>query len=237
MEDWGEWQPPCISTGIEPSNINFGLRQTKQRMEREERNKSQSLNIAESLPVQSKEVIKKKVSFPGGYIEEEDTEEGERAIIPSKYKEAKEPNIIKEPEAKPVQQPILEVIKEKTPVKKQESEIFLSKLTHKDSAPRKSLIKEEDGDLIIEKVMKKVLDQKIHLTMEEILTISPSFTDQLKFLSEKEKYLMSMQSINNQEQLVTPEEVIIDKKMHYACQPVTQNQSTSMTAKYHKPMV
>ncbi|MBW0562039.1 hypothetical protein O181_101754 [Austropuccinia psidii MF-1] len=47
MEDWGEWQPPCISTGIEPSNINFGLRQTKQRMEREERNKSQSLNIPE----------------------------------------------------------------------------------------------------------------------------------------------------------------------------------------------
>ncbi|MBW0552585.1 hypothetical protein O181_092300 [Austropuccinia psidii MF-1] len=213
MEDWGEWQPPCISTGIEPSNINFGLRQTKQRMEREERNKSQSLNIPEKLPVQSKEVIKKKVSFPGGYIEEEDTEEGERVIIPSKYKEAKEPNIIKEPESKPVQQPILEVIKEKTPVKKQESEKLFSKLTHKDSAPRKLLIKEEDGESIIEKVMKKFLDQKIHLTLEGILTISPSFTDQLKFLSEKgKKYLMSMKSINNQEQLVTPEEVIIDKK-------------------------
>ncbi|MBW0563426.1 hypothetical protein O181_103141 [Austropuccinia psidii MF-1] len=187
MEDWGEWQPPCISTGIEPLNINFGLRQTKQRMEREERNKSQSLNIPEKLPVQSKEVIKKKVSFPGGYIEEEDTEEGERVIIPSKYKEPKDPNIIKEQESKPVQHPILEGIKEKSPVKKQESEKLLSKLAHKDSTPRKSVIKEEDEDSIIEKVMKKGLDQKIHLTLEEILTISPSFTDQLKFLSEKEK--------------------------------------------------
>ncbi|MBW0498965.1 hypothetical protein O181_038680 [Austropuccinia psidii MF-1] len=66
--------------------------------------------------------------------------------------------------------------------------------------------------------MKKVSDQKFNLPLEEILTISPSFTDQLRFLSEKEKnYLTSMESINKQEPLVTPEDVIIDEQMHYAC--------------------
>ncbi|MBW0522258.1 hypothetical protein O181_061973 [Austropuccinia psidii MF-1] len=142
MEDFSEWQPPFISTGIDSIEINFGLIQTKKRMERGERNKSQSQNIPEKLPVQFKEVIKKKVSVPGGYIEEENTDEGERVVIPPKNKEPKEPNIIKEPEPKLVQQPIIEFIKEKTPVKKQEPEKLFQKPTHKDPKPIKSVIRE-----------------------------------------------------------------------------------------------
>ncbi|MBW0552364.1 hypothetical protein O181_092079 [Austropuccinia psidii MF-1] len=65
--------------------------------------------------------------------------------------------------------------------------------------------------------MKKVMDQKINLTLEEIVSISPKFMQELKFLSDKErKYLMSLKSINSQEQTTT-QEIIIQDKMHYSC--------------------
>ncbi|MBW0568457.1 hypothetical protein O181_108172, partial [Austropuccinia psidii MF-1] len=65
--------------------------------------------------------------------------------------------------------------------------------------------------------MKKVMDQKINLTLEEIVTILPKFMQELKFLSEKgRKYLMSLQSINSQEQTTT-QELIIQDKMHSSC--------------------
>ncbi|MBW0555718.1 hypothetical protein O181_095433 [Austropuccinia psidii MF-1] len=61
------------------------------------------------------------------------------------------------------------------------------------------------------------MDQKINLTLEEIVTISPNFMQELKFLSNKErKYLMSLKSINSQEQTTT-QEIIIKDKMHYSC--------------------
>ncbi|MBW0557387.1 hypothetical protein O181_097102 [Austropuccinia psidii MF-1] len=61
------------------------------------------------------------------------------------------------------------------------------------------------------------MDQKIDLNLEEILTISPDFMQELKFFSEKErKYLISIKSINSQEKTAT-QEIIIRDKMHYSC--------------------
>ncbi|MBW0521943.1 hypothetical protein O181_061658 [Austropuccinia psidii MF-1] len=60
------------------------------------------------------------------------------------------------------------------------------------------------------------MDQKINLTLEEIVTISPKFMQELKFLPDKErKYLMSLKSINSQEQTTT-QEITIKDKMHYS---------------------
>ncbi|MBW0560258.1 hypothetical protein O181_099973 [Austropuccinia psidii MF-1] len=75
---------------------------------------------------------------------------------------------------------------------------------------------------IVEKVINKVLDQKINLTLEEIFTISPRFMNELKFLSDREKkYLMSLKSINNEERVEDQEgnqqDIIIEERMHYAC--------------------
>ncbi|MBW0491881.1 hypothetical protein O181_031596 [Austropuccinia psidii MF-1] len=75
---------------------------------------------------------------------------------------------------------------------------------------------------IVEKVINKVLDQKINLTLEEIFTISPTFMNELKFLSDREKkYLMSLKSINNieivEDQEGNQKDIIIEERMHYAC--------------------
>ncbi|MBW0516754.1 hypothetical protein O181_056469 [Austropuccinia psidii MF-1] len=65
--------------------------------------------------------------------------------------------------------------------------------------------------------MEKVMDQKINLTLEEIVTISPKFMQKLKFLSDKErKYLMCLKASNSQEQPTT-QELIIQDKMNYSC--------------------
>ncbi|MBW0560095.1 hypothetical protein O181_099810 [Austropuccinia psidii MF-1] len=74
---------------------------------------------------------------------------------------------------------------------------------------------------IVEKVINKVLDQKINLTLEEIFTISPRFMNELEFLSDRENsYLMSLKAINNEERVevqeVSLQDIIIEERMHYA---------------------
>ncbi|MBW0587581.1 hypothetical protein O181_127296 [Austropuccinia psidii MF-1] len=68
VEDWSNWKPPTISSANDPFESHIGLRQTKQRMERQS---------------QSQEP-KKKAAIPGTYIEEE--KEEERVIIPKNSK-------------------------------------------------------------------------------------------------------------------------------------------------------
>ncbi|MBW0493915.1 hypothetical protein O181_033630 [Austropuccinia psidii MF-1] len=98
MDDWGNWQPPCISTGLEDSlESAYGLRNTKQRKEQEDKLKHQYQPFPSKETIQPKETIIKKPSIPGGYIENEEPEE-ERVIIPKKYKSQKTPEINKLPE-------------------------------------------------------------------------------------------------------------------------------------------
>ncbi|MBW0588198.1 hypothetical protein O181_127913 [Austropuccinia psidii MF-1] len=66
VEDWSNWKPPTISSANDPFKSHIGLRQTKQRMERQ----SQSQGP------------KKRAAIPGTYIEEE--KEEERVISPTK---------------------------------------------------------------------------------------------------------------------------------------------------------
>ncbi|MBW0526407.1 hypothetical protein O181_066122 [Austropuccinia psidii MF-1] len=205
MDNWGDWEPPCISTELEePFGYAYGLRNTKQRIENQEKSKAQSLPSKETI--QPKDTIKKKTSIPGGFIEEEEAEE-EKVIIPTKYKSSKSEEVVKPPE--------LTKTNPNTSAKEKETDRkALIKLT-KVEVNKKPLAEEEGS--IIEKVMKKVMDQKINLTLEEIVTISPKFMQELKFLSDKErKYLMSLKSINSQEQTTT-QEIIIQDKMHYSC--------------------
>ena len=182
----------------------YGLRSTKQRIENQEKSKAQPLPSKETI--QPKDTIKKKTSIPGGLIEEEEAEE-EKVIIPTKYKSSKPQEVIKPPE--PTKPNPNTSAKEKETDKK-----ALIKLP-KVEVNKKPLVEEEGS--IIEKAMKKVMDQKINLTLEEIVTISPKFMQELKFLSDKErKYLMSLKSINSQEQTTT-QEIAIQDKMHYSC--------------------
>ncbi|MBW0469793.1 hypothetical protein O181_009508 [Austropuccinia psidii MF-1] len=197
MDNWGDWDPPYISTGLEePFGNAYGLRNTKQRIENQEKSKAQPLPSEEII--HPKCTIKKKTSIPGGFIEEEEAEE-EKVIIPTKYKSSKPEEVVKPPE--PTKSKPNTSEKEKKTNKK-----ALIKISNMEV--NKQLLIEEEG-LIIEKVMKKFMDQKINLTLEEIVTISPKFKQELKFLSDKErKYLMSLKSINTQEQTTTQERII-----------------------------
>ncbi|MBW0515807.1 hypothetical protein O181_055522 [Austropuccinia psidii MF-1] len=67
VEDWSNWKPPTISSANDPFRSHIGLRQTKQRLERQAQNGEQN----------------KKAAIPGAYIEEEKDEE--RVIIPIKF--------------------------------------------------------------------------------------------------------------------------------------------------------
>ncbi|MBW0526952.1 hypothetical protein O181_066667 [Austropuccinia psidii MF-1] len=163
MDDWGDWQPPCISTGLEePLGYAYGLRNTKQRKEQEEKLKTKSQQLPSKETIQPKETIIKKPSIPGGYIENDEPKE-ERVMIPTKYKSQKSPEINKLPEPS--------TPKTQTPLKnklEQENKVILKK---EEQLIKRPPVKGNDGEPIIVKFLNRVLDQKINLTLEEILTI------------------------------------------------------------------
>ncbi|MBW0544860.1 hypothetical protein O181_084575 [Austropuccinia psidii MF-1] len=73
--------------------------------------------------------------------------------------------------------------------------------------------------LIIEHVMKKILEQKINLSLEEILSISPTFIQKLKNLTTQEKEVIkSVNTSNIQERLPSLKLQDYDTpRLHYAC--------------------
>ncbi|MBW0465737.1 hypothetical protein O181_005452 [Austropuccinia psidii MF-1] len=97
MDDLGDWQPPCISTGLEePLGYAYVLR-NKKRKEKEDKSKTQSQSLPSKENNKPKQKIIKNTSIPGGFIENDEPEE-ERVMIPTKYKSQKAPEINKEPE-------------------------------------------------------------------------------------------------------------------------------------------
>ncbi|MBW0558365.1 hypothetical protein O181_098080 [Austropuccinia psidii MF-1] len=140
-------KPPTISSANDPFESHIGLRQTKQRMERQS---------------QSKE-LKKKAAIPGTYIEEE--KEEERVIIPTKFQNSNIP--------KP-DQPEGEI---ENIANKNDEEI--SKEEKKLRKPQKQQV---ETILEIDKIIKKIMQQKINLTLEEILRMSPNFVHKLQEL-------------------------------------------------------
>ncbi|MBW0543402.1 hypothetical protein O181_083117 [Austropuccinia psidii MF-1] len=73
VEDWSNWKPPTISSAADPFESHIGLRQTKQRLERQSQNQEP----------------KKKAEIPGAYIEE--GKEEERVIITTKFQNSNNP--------------------------------------------------------------------------------------------------------------------------------------------------
>ncbi|MBW0532821.1 hypothetical protein O181_072536 [Austropuccinia psidii MF-1] len=73
--------------------------------------------------------------------------------------------------------------------------------------------------LIIEHVMKKILEQKINVTLEEIFTMSPTFIDKLQNSTTQEKEVVkSGKTSNIQERLLSLELWDYDTpRLHYAC--------------------
>ncbi|MBW0557881.1 hypothetical protein O181_097596 [Austropuccinia psidii MF-1] len=79
-ENWGNGQPPIISSVNDPFVSNNGLRYTKQRFKRQEK------QIKENIRSNWKEVekpIMKKQNIPGAYIED-DAKTENKTIIPTK---------------------------------------------------------------------------------------------------------------------------------------------------------
>ncbi|MBW0473578.1 hypothetical protein O181_013293 [Austropuccinia psidii MF-1] len=106
---------------------------------------------------------KKKEAIPGTYIEEE------RVIIPTKFQNSNIPKPDKPEEE-------IENISNKN----EDEEI------HKEEKKfRKPQKKNVETKLEIDKIIKKIMQQKINLTIEEILRMSPNFVHKLQELSEK----------------------------------------------------
>ncbi|MBW0491836.1 hypothetical protein O181_031551 [Austropuccinia psidii MF-1] len=72
--------------------------------------------------------------------------------------------------------------------------------------------------LIIEHVMKKILEQKINPTLEEILSISPTFIDKLRNSTTKGKEVIKSANTSNiQERLLSLKQWVYDTpRLHYA---------------------
>ncbi|MBW0498408.1 hypothetical protein O181_038123 [Austropuccinia psidii MF-1] len=190
MDNWGEWQPPLISTGREPLGYAYGLRNTKKRRENEDKAKAQSQPLPAREVTQPQEILKRKTSIPGGFIDNDDQQE-EKLIIPTRYKSPRPSEFNKEEE--------VAIHKNKTPQEQPIDEIeSLIKAPKEERIAIKPKKEDKEEVPIVEKVIKKFLDQKIKLTLEEIFSISPRFMNELKFLSGREKkYLISLKSINN----------------------------------------
>ncbi|MBW0486860.1 hypothetical protein O181_026575 [Austropuccinia psidii MF-1] len=125
--------------------------------------------------------IKKRPSIPAAYIEDKKKEE-EKKIIPTKYKK---PQQVQNKKEIPPQEPKGDHTENtQEPIKK---------------INERNIFKEEELDIkeIMAQIIKKVLDQKINLTLEQILVMSPKFFNKLNNLSEEEK--KSIKSIDTKE--------------------------------------
>ncbi|MBW0514635.1 hypothetical protein O181_054350 [Austropuccinia psidii MF-1] len=198
IEEWGNWKPPQISTENENLQINVGLRQTRQRASRQ-RSKSQTQQEDKN---ETCKPFKKKI--PGAYHEEDEAEEEIRVLIPTKYKKTQE--------GKEKDNDYIEIISRDKNKKglRQESQ----KMESKDKVTSTA----NNPKLIDEHVMKKILEQKMNLTIEEIISISSTFIDKLQNLTTQEKEVIKSVNMSNiQERLLSLELHDYDTpRLHYA---------------------
>ncbi|MBW0533889.1 hypothetical protein O181_073604 [Austropuccinia psidii MF-1] len=199
IEEWGNWKPPQISPANENIKINVGLRQTRKRAARQE-GQSQTHQEDEN---ETHKPFKKKI--PDSYHEEDEAEEETIVLIPTKYK--------KKQEGKEVDNDYIETIsKEKNKeVLRQDSQNMELKDKVKSTA--------NNPKLIIEHVMKRILEQKIYPTLEKILSMSPAFIDKLQNLTSQEKEVIKSVNMSNiQERLLSLKLRDYDTpRLHYAC--------------------
>ncbi|MBW0567077.1 hypothetical protein O181_106792 [Austropuccinia psidii MF-1] len=142
---------------------------------------------------------KKNKAIPGTYIEEE--KEEERVIIPTKFQNSNIPK----PDQPEEEIENISNNDEYEEIPKEEKKL------------RKPQNKKAETKLEIDKIIKKIMQQKISLTIEEMLRMSPNFIHKLQELSEKDKEkIKSLNSIDLQERLLTFGSKEIPKpKIHY----------------------
>ncbi|MBW0546270.1 hypothetical protein O181_085985 [Austropuccinia psidii MF-1] len=152
----------------------------------------------------------KKPILPGTYHEDE-AEEEMKIIVSTKYKDK---NTTRKETFEGTES-------KETENFEQQSETLIRKMFHH-KAEKKEIIKDNKKSkpkLAIENVMQKILERKINLTREEILSVSPSFIHRLQgiFLEEKE----AMESIRNleiEEDFLSIKNKEFEKqRVHYAC--------------------
>ncbi|MBW0487992.1 hypothetical protein O181_027707 [Austropuccinia psidii MF-1] len=154
IEEWGRWKPPEISPANENLKINVVLRQKRQELQIQPQKEHKN---------ETKKSLKKKIQ--GAYHEENEAEEEIRVLIPTKYKKTKE--------GKERYNDNIEIISNdrNKEIPKQDSQNMelKNKVKYTVNNPKP----------IIENVMKKILEQKINLTIDERLLMSPTFIDKL----------------------------------------------------------
>ncbi|MBW0561628.1 hypothetical protein O181_101343 [Austropuccinia psidii MF-1] len=147
--------------------------------------------------------LKKKPHIPGAYIEDEHGTV-EKTIIPTKFKKPQE--IKGEEEVSP------EVKEKHQSGKKQE--LTQNIIKNKD-------IKQEHTEFqeVMSQIIKKVLDQKINLTLENVLIMSPKVINQLKNLTAEERNsINSLDTKEIQTKLINHHLGDYEQpKLHYAC--------------------
>ncbi|MBW0569640.1 hypothetical protein O181_109355 [Austropuccinia psidii MF-1] len=190
VEDWGNWEPPIVSSPTEMLETDATLRQTKHRLDKQE---SQNKEDSPS----------KKPILPGTYHEDE-AEEEMKMIVTTKYKE----KLTKRDETFEGTE-----IKEKENVE-EEGDRLNKRIFH-----HKTEKKELKPKLAMENVIKKVLQQKINLTLEEILSVSPTFIHRLQGISLEEKEAMkSVKTLDIKEDIISIKIKAFEKpRLHYAC--------------------
>ncbi|MBW0541699.1 hypothetical protein O181_081414 [Austropuccinia psidii MF-1] len=165
VEDWGNWEPPTISSPTEILETHAPLRQTKKIFAKQE---SQNKEDSQS----------KKPILPGTYHEDEAKEET-KIIVPTKYKDK---HTSRNEQFEKTES------KEKENVEEESDKLNKKMVHHKTS--KKEVIendKELKPKLAIENLIQKILEQKINLTLEDILLVSPAFIHRLQGISLKEK--------------------------------------------------
>ncbi|MBW0549037.1 hypothetical protein O181_088752 [Austropuccinia psidii MF-1] len=147
--------------------------------------------------------LKKKPNIPGAYIEDEQGTV-EKTIIPTKFKKLQE---FKEEEG------VIPEVKEKQDSGKKQ-EWTQNTIKNKD-------IKQEHTEFqeVMSQIIKKVLDQKINLTLEEVLIMSPKAINQLKNLTTEERTsINSLDTKEIQTKLINHHLGDYEQpKLHYAC--------------------
>ncbi|MBW0544477.1 hypothetical protein O181_084192 [Austropuccinia psidii MF-1] len=146
--------------------------------------------------------FKKKI--PGSYHEEDEAEEEIRVLIPTKYKKTQE--------GMEVDNDDIEMIS------KDKNKEVLRQDSQKMELKNKVKSTANNPKLIIEHVMKKILEQKINHTLEEILSMSQTFIDKLQNLTTQEKEVVkSVNTSNIQERLISLKLWDYDTpRLHYA---------------------
>ncbi|MBW0489417.1 hypothetical protein O181_029132 [Austropuccinia psidii MF-1] len=198
-EEWGNWKHPQILLANVNIQINIGLRQTSQRAARQE---SQSQTQQEDKN-ETHKPFKKKI--PGSYHEEDEAEEEIRVLIPTKYKKTQE--------GKEVDNDNIEIIS------KEKNRELLRQDSQKMELKNRVKFTANTPKLIIEHVMKKILEQKINFNLKEILSMSPKFIDKLQNLTTQGKEVIrSVNTSNIQERLLSVKLRNYDtQRLHYAC--------------------